>query len=168
LNSLVIDAFRCASLDRWQILWATGPRHFEAVSTAIGQLPANLRLVAYIDDMPSALACADLAVSRAGAMTTSEFLAWGLPSVLVPLPSAAADHQRRNASALETAGVSVVLEEETTTGDQLGDVLSDLGADRSRLTEMAKKALGRARPQAVHDIATAVASLLPPADSEAA
>ncbi|NIP59704.1 MAG: hypothetical protein GWM92_15420, partial [Gemmatimonadetes bacterium] len=69
------------------LLWSTGPAHLDEVRDALGGVPPNwVRIVGYIDDMPSALAAADVAVSRAGAIATSEFLAWSLPAVLVPLP----------------------------------------------------------------------------------
>ena len=56
----------------------------------------------YVDE-GRGFSLARVAVSRGGAMATSEFLAWGIPSILVPLPTAAADHQSRNAAALSDA-----------------------------------------------------------------
>ena len=69
-------------------------RTWHASFEAIGS-PDWVRVVGYMHDMPLALSVSELAVSRAGAMTTSEFLAWGIPSILIPLPTAAADHQAR-------------------------------------------------------------------------
>ena len=59
------------------------------------------------DAMQSALASADFAISRAGAMSLAELCAWGVPMILVPLPTAAADHQTANARTLEAAGFFV-------------------------------------------------------------
>jgi UDP-N-acetylglucosamine--N-acetylmuramyl-(pentapeptide) pyrophosphoryl-undecaprenol N-acetylglucosamine transferase len=69
----------------------------------VGRVGARLP---YIQEMPRALAAADLAVSRAGAMALAELCAWGIPSVLVPLPTAAANHQHHNAVALADAGAA--------------------------------------------------------------
>ena len=163
LNDLLVSVAEDLGALPANILWATGTRHFDDVSRALGPRPENLVLVPYLDDMPLALAVADLAVSRAGAMTTSEFLAWGIPSILVPLPTAAADHQRRNALALQAAGVAVCLEQETTSGATVLSVAEGLITDTEERALMRNKALERARPSATTDIATAVATLLPEA-----
>ena len=67
----------------------------------------RVRVVSYIEDMPSALAWADLAVCRAGAMTLAELQAAGRPAVLVPFPHATDDHQTANAAACGEAGAAV-------------------------------------------------------------
>ena len=115
--------------------------------------------------MYQALAAADLVVSRAGAMATSEFLAWGLPAILVPLPTAAADHQTVNARALEAAGAALHLPEadpagRPLTGAELWREVGALLADSDRLAAMARSARTRARPDAARTIAAAVAELL--------
>ena len=75
----------------------------------------------FLDPMADAYAVADLVVSRAGMMTCAELCAWGLPSILVPLPTAAADHQTANARALEASGASEVLLQAELTPASLGD-----------------------------------------------
>lgn len=146
-----------------RVLWATGPAHFEAVLDRLaGADTARVHIVPYIDDMSSALAAADLAVSRAGAMTTSELLAWGVPALLIPLPTAAEDHQTRNALALEAAGVALHLPEEGLTGAALWAKAAELLADPDSLADMKRRALERARPHGARDLAAAVSRLLPP------
>ena len=61
----------------------------------------NIRIVPYIYSMPEALAAADLAVGRGGALSSAEFTVRGLPAILVPYPYAAEDHQMHNAQVLE-------------------------------------------------------------------
>lgn len=144
-----------------QLLWSTGPDHLESVREALdGREPEWVRAVGYIDDMPAALAAADLAVSRAGAMATSEFLAWGLPAVLVPLPGAAAGHQERNALALERAGAAVHLDEEDLEPGRLWRELERLVSDPGRLEEMARAAARRGRPRAAEEMAEEIGALL--------
>ncbi|TVR63706.1 MAG: undecaprenyldiphospho-muramoylpentapeptide beta-N-acetylglucosaminyltransferase [Gemmatimonadales bacterium] len=149
----------------FQILWSTGPTHLEEVQARLTEVgsPDWVRPVAYIDEMPRALGIASLAVSRAGAMATSEFLAWGIPSILVPLPTAAADHQRKNAAALEEAGAAVLVPEDELDGPDLLRRLLALMTDPERLDGMARCARDRGRPHAARDIAHALARLLPPA-----
>lgn len=146
-----------------QLLWATGPLNLGDVREALGDaaLPDWVRPVGYIEEMPLALALAEVAVSRAGAMGTSEFLAWGIPSILVPLPTAAADHQTRNARALAEAGAAVCLPEPELTPDRLADELEALLADPKRTAAMAAAARARGRPGAAAGIAADLDALLP-------
>lgn len=146
----------------FQLLWSCGPRHESALrGTFASGLPAWVHLTGFIHDIPAALEAADLAVSRAGAMATSEFLAWGLPAVLVPLPTAAGDHQSRNADALEGAGCARHLPESALTGESLLEQVRALMADRGLRDAMAERALERGRPYAAREIARDLLSLLP-------
>lgn len=145
-----------------EILWATGPAHFNAIQRRVDELgiEPHVHTVAYIDAMPNALAAADLAVSRAGAIGTAELLAWGIPALLVPLPTAAADHQTHNARVLADAGAAVLVPETELTPRRLWDELMSLACDASRRDAMAHAARERARPQAAHDIARELLTLL--------
>ena len=146
----------------FQLLWATGPTHFDRVRGRLAELTGVewVKAVGYIDDMPAALASADVAISRAGAMATAELLAWGIPAVLVPLPTAAADHQTHNAAALAAAGAALHLPEAEATPQRVWSALSDLAGDEARRTEMSARARARARPDAAHDIAQRLLTLL--------
>jgi UDP-N-acetylglucosamine--N-acetylmuramyl-(pentapeptide) pyrophosphoryl-undecaprenol N-acetylglucosamine transferase len=112
--------------------------------------------------MPLALSIVELAVSRAGAMATAEFLAWGIPAILVPLPTAAADHQSRNAQALSEAGVAVHLPQHEMTGASLWREVTGLLTDPERRGRMAEAARARGRPNAAEEIAGALDRLLSP------
>ena len=170
LNSGVLDAVRLVvegerpALAGLQILWSTGLGHAEGVARSLADVgaPDWVQTVDYIHDMPHALAAADLAVSRAGAMATSEFLAWGLPSVLVPLPTAAANHQEQNAFALAAAGAAVLLPERELSGERLWSTIEGLAADPVRLETYRKAARERGRPESARRIASSLAGLLPP------
>jgi len=170
LNGAVLDAVRAVEEGKvnlpagLQLLWITGPLHFEGISEALEAMgpPSWVRTLGYAHDMPKALSAATLAVSRAGAMTTSELLAWGVPAVLVPLPTSAADHQRHNAESLEAAGAALHLPEAELTGLSLLETLTDLLSEPGRLQDMKAAALDRGRPEATAEIARAVACLLSP------
>jgi len=145
------------------ILWSTGPRHHADALAALAAAgsPGWVRAVPYIDEMPSALVAADLAVSRAGAMATAELLNHGLPAVLVPLPTAAADHQTKNATALVAAGAAVLAPEEGLSGSGLWSHVTRLADDPALRGAMGAAALKRARPHAAREIAGHIATLLP-------
>jgi UDP-N-acetylglucosamine--N-acetylmuramyl-(pentapeptide) pyrophosphoryl-undecaprenol N-acetylglucosamine transferase len=107
----------------------------------------------YLAPIQGAYAAADLALTRAGALTVAELCAWGIPSVLVPLPTAAADHQRANARALEAAGAALMLEQSELSASTLGSALTTLLAAPERLASMAESAASRGRPDAAERIA---------------
>ncbi len=152
-----------------QLLWSTGTGHGDAVRAALAGLghPAWVRAMDYINDMPRALVAADLAVSRAGAMATSEQLAWGLPAVLVPLPTAAANHQEHNAVALAAAGAAVHIREADMTGERLLSTIEGLVADPARFEALRKSARERGRPESANQIAASLVALLPSAGGDA-
>jgi UDP-N-acetylglucosamine--N-acetylmuramyl-(pentapeptide) pyrophosphoryl-undecaprenol N-acetylglucosamine transferase len=107
----------------------------------------------FIDDMPSALGAADLVISRAGASAIAEICAIGRPSVLLPLATAAGDHQRFNALALERAGAAVCLSAEQDTVGRLSSVLRELLSDGACLTRMGRAALAWGQPHAAAAVA---------------
>ncbi len=170
INSRLLDALiaigegRAREHPAVQLLWATGPTHYEGVSSALARTgsPDWVHILPYIDDMPAALTIADAALSRAGAMTTSEFLAWGIPSLLIPLPSAAANHQELNARALSAQGVAHYLPESEADGLALWEHLGRLLGDSVALATMSRAARERGRPGAAQHIAKRIAELLPP------
>lgn len=150
--------------DVLHLLWVTGTKHFEPVDAAVAAIgrPAWVHTLAYADNMPAALVAADAALSRAGAMTTAEFLNQGLPAILVPLPTSAEDHQMFNARALEAAGAARVVPEPELTPGRLAVEVGDLASHPEVLDRMRASAIERARPDATRRIAADVATFLPP------
>jgi UDP-N-acetylglucosamine--N-acetylmuramyl-(pentapeptide) pyrophosphoryl-undecaprenol N-acetylglucosamine transferase len=145
-----------------EILWATGPSHHEAISGRLMELNLGdwVHAVPYIQEMPKALAAADLAISRAGAMMLAELSAWGIPSVLVPFPHAAANHQHHNAAALADAGAAVMIPESELSAGKLWSELANLVADRERRERLADRAEERGHPDAAARIVAALSKLL--------
>jgi UDP-N-acetylglucosamine--N-acetylmuramyl-(pentapeptide) pyrophosphoryl-undecaprenol N-acetylglucosamine transferase len=107
---------------------------------------------AYIDDMPAALAEASLVVARAGALTLAELAIMGRPAALIPLPTAADDHQTLNALEFQRAGAAVVVPQYGTTPSQLANVVQTLLEDPPRLAKMAEAMRSLARPNATREI----------------
>ena len=171
LNAAILEAIRLvvrdgrAPIPGLQLLWSTGTANGDAMKAALADLgsPEWVHAVDYIHDMSSALAATDLAVSRAGAIATSEFLAWGLPAVLVPLPTAAANHQEHNAVALAACGAAVHLPERELSGERLWSTIEGLAVDPVRLEARRKAARERGRPESAIRIAASLVDLLPPA-----
>lgn len=146
------------------VIWATGKDHYDRYA----HLASNrVAIRPYLSPIADAYAATDIALTRAGAMTTAELCAWGIPSILVPLPTAAADHQTANAKALEAAGVALRVDQKQTTGLQLGDVVTRLAHDAKARENMARRALERARPEAADTIARRILTLLTSTSTEA-
>ena len=169
LNELVLEAVRSvaagerAALDGWQLLWMTGPAHHASIIEELSAFgdPQWVRAVPYIEDMPRVMGATDLALSRAGAMTTSELLAWGVPAILIPLPTSAENHQELNALALQEAGAAVHLDQGGLTADVLWGTITRLADDSPALATMSELARERSRPDATSLIVHDIVSLLP-------
>jgi UDP-N-acetylglucosamine--N-acetylmuramyl-(pentapeptide) pyrophosphoryl-undecaprenol N-acetylglucosamine transferase len=94
----------------------------------------------YIDDMPRCMAAADLVICRCGAMTLSELPAAGKPSILIPSPYVAENHQYHNAMALVDKGAAVCIEEKDLSGDTLWEALCGLMDTPEKLRQMGENA----------------------------
>jgi len=104
--------------------------------------------VAFIGDMPAAFAQADLVVCRSGAGAVSELAAAGKPSILIPFPFAADDHQTKNAEALERAGAAIRSSDKEWTGAKFFETVAALRAEPNRLRSMGEAARKLAKPDA--------------------
>lgn len=143
-----------------QILWQTGKFYATEIAQRLQQTtcPSNLIVTEFVSDMAAAYAVADLVVSRAGASSISELCLLGKPSILVPSPNVAEDHQTHNAMALvKQEAAMLVKDAEALT--QLLPTAIQLVRDTSRLQEIGKQAIKLGKPNAASDIADAVIAL---------
>jgi UDP-N-acetylglucosamine--N-acetylmuramyl-(pentapeptide) pyrophosphoryl-undecaprenol N-acetylglucosamine transferase len=108
----------------------------------------NGEVTAFLDNMPSAFASADLVVCRSGASTVSELAAAGKASVLVPFPFAADDHQLRNAEAMTGIGGARMVLDQEMTGVRLFLEVSELAESPATLRQMSEQARALAKPGA--------------------
>ena len=144
------------------ILHQAGARAAEetrAAFAATGADPARWQVHAFLDDMPARFAAADLLLARSGASTVAELCAAGKPSLLIPFPLAADDHQRRNAEVLAEAGAATMLLEADLTPMRLLTSLKRLLQDRQELQRMSEQARTLARRDAGRRIAGTVRRL---------
>lgn len=146
-----------------QLLWATGPRNYGPIAEELDRLGVTewVKAVPYIHDMGSALAIADMAISRAGAMAIAELCAWGIPSILVPFPHAAANHQHHNAAALDESDAAVMVVESELEPGRLWSELMKLARDPARRAALAARASERGHPDAATEIVDELVRLVP-------
>ncbi len=143
------------------IVHQAGPRQLEATVAAYAASGADAALwsvEAFLTDMPVQYAAADLVLARAGS-TIAELCAAGKPSLLVPLATAADDHQRKNAEVLVEAGAAVMLLQRDVTAESLRSALVELLNDAPRRAIMGERARSLAKPRALEEIGAMVAGL---------
>lgn len=140
------------------VIWATGRGSYQQFAHL--NRPPAIQVIDFLDPIADAYAVADLVVARAGMMSGAELCAWGLPSILIPLPTAAEDHQRYNAEALARAGASRMILQRDLTPELLGSAIRELLGDRARLEAMRQVALGRGKPAAADEIVSYLLTLL--------
>lgn len=119
-----------------------------------------MRVRDYLSPITEAYAASDFAVSRGGAMATAELCAWGIPPIVVPLPTAAADHQTSNARALSEAGAAEWIPQSQFTVDRLDAVVRRLLDNPAELEARKRATLSRARPDAARSIAKSILELV--------
>jgi UDP-N-acetylglucosamine--N-acetylmuramyl-(pentapeptide) pyrophosphoryl-undecaprenol N-acetylglucosamine transferase len=152
VNELVVEAMLLLQREKKApaLLHQTGKADHAAVQQKYAEAGITADARPFIDEMGAAYRGAALVVARAGASTLAELTALGLPSLLIPFPHAADDHQTVNARELEAAGAARVLVQSETTPRALADAIAALFADETARHRMgaAARALGRPRAHA--------------------
>jgi UDP-N-acetylglucosamine--N-acetylmuramyl-(pentapeptide) pyrophosphoryl-undecaprenol N-acetylglucosamine transferase len=121
----------------FNLIFATGEKHFDNVVKETGKLESDkIKILPYIYDMASTLAAADLVISRAGAVSVSEFAALTVPSILIPSPYVTANHQEYNARELERAGGAVIILEKELSSEILFEQIRSLIGNKEELSKM--------------------------------
>lgn len=142
------------AVQRPRVLHQCGASHVEGTLAAYARAGVAAEVVAFIDDMASRYAAADVVICRAGAMTVTELTAAGVPSVLVPFVVSTTVHQRSNAELLAAHGAAIHLPQDEFTPPRVAQVLREL--DRARLQQMAERARALGRPSATRVVADAI------------
>jgi UDP-N-acetylglucosamine--N-acetylmuramyl-(pentapeptide) pyrophosphoryl-undecaprenol N-acetylglucosamine transferase len=143
------------------IIHQTGADQFDEMQVNYAALgyEGRVDVRAYIDDMPGVLGQAAVCVARAGALTLAELAIMRRPAILIPLPTAADDHQTMNALAFERAGAAVLLPQASASATRLGDLVDEILQDPTRRASMAAAMGTLARPAATHDIVAELAAI---------
>lgn len=160
--SSINNAFLEASVNLinkgFQIIHQTGSKNFDEYVIKLKQkypemLNNNSYLVMpFFNNMEVILNASDIAISRAGSLSISELNLCGLPSILVPYPYAAADHQRYNARAMEEAGASIFLEDSDCTQAKFVELISEILDNPQKLEQMKNINKALSKPDATKNI----------------
>ncbi len=154
LNTLLPEALTCGGLlpVGFKVLHQTGRDDETAVRTAYQAAGIKAEVAAFFTDMAAVYAQASLVVSRAGATTLAELSALGKPSILVPFPFAADDHQTKNAEALVFGGAARMFLEKDLSAKVLGQSIVEIITNHDLRQQMSLAAKRQAKPEAVETI----------------
>ena len=156
LNKRVLDALPKLKGRAIQVIHLTGKSDVETARSAYASAGVSAYVAAFHHAMQDAYAAADLAIARSGAASLTEISYFGLPSVLIPFPFAADDHQTANAAIFDRARAGILLKESDATGDTLAQIISSFLDTPAQLEGMAQ----RSRQLAPTDAASRVAETI--------
>ncbi len=157
VNRAVLSSLKELAEQNVQILHITGPGDFQEVKDQYAKVDdIHAEVIAFCHQMELAYSVADLAIARSGASSMSELAYFGVPSLLVPYPHAADDHQTRNAEIFHRAGAARLIPESQLNSETLLTAVRDLLLDDAAAQRMADAA----KKLSVRDSAEVIASLV--------
>ena len=152
LNESVMHNLQLISETDVQVIWQTGSYYYQEMLERLGSnCPENLLPMEFVSRMDLAYSVADVVISRAGAGTISELCLLGKPSVLVPSPNVAEDHQTKNAQSLVDNQAALLIKDADSKESLLIETFKLLG-DKQRLKSLSENILKLGRPNAAKDI----------------
>jgi len=168
LNEMILSALPLLAEKNWQFLHLTGANDFEKVKTAYAAQKLKAVVKPFLAEMDLALGAAIVCVSRSGASSLAEIAAMRLPSLLVPYPTAADNHQFFNALAFEKTGAAKLLEQKNSTPEKVAAILVEL-VESEMLRSTMRSALAQWHaPKAAEQIAENILSAIAQQQEKAA
>ena len=149
LNKIMNTAINSLQQEGVQVIWQTGYNQFSKFQHHDSDA---VRVVPFINLMSDAYALSDLIISRAGALTLSEITVCGKPSILIPFPGAAGDHQMKNAKVLAKANAAQLIDEKDLSSSLLVKTVLKLLHNKEKLEQMADQTKNLAKPDATETI----------------
>tara|TARA_Y100000588_G_scaffold390438_1_gene495940 strand:+ start:1022 stop:2101 length:1080 start_codon:yes stop_codon:yes gene_type:complete len=153
VNNLLMKTMH--RLPEVQVLHLSGANDLDEVRKSYASRKCPSQVHAFLTEMPEAMAAATLAITRSGASSLAELAAAGVPSIMMPLPSSADNHQLANARAVAEIGGGIIVEEKMSSG-QMGSIISTLLNDKAKLNTMSKNIRKLDRPDAAKRIAARI------------
>ena len=144
INQAVEELIKDKKNEKYQIIWATGPKQYDLVKEYFEKNDINInridnvKIIPYIYNMEEMMNISDLMVCRSGAMTITEISIVGKPAIFIPLPSMSANRQEDNALVLKKIGAAKIILNEKLTSENLASEINDIIYDEHELAEMGK------------------------------
>lgn len=150
INNAWKNNFESLQNSEYQLLWQTGKTDFPILKKFNG-LSNNIQLKEFIYDMPTAYSAADIIVARAGAMSISELSLVGKPCIFVPLPSAAEDHQTKNAKSLVKENAAIMIHDNEIS-DSILPTITELAKNTSKREFISQNFFNLGKPNSTKEI----------------
>ena len=151
VNAAIVELAKTIDDPNTKIILSVGKQRYKEVMEEAKNWPKNIEVFEYIKDPEVYLSACDLFVGRAGAITCAEVQAVGAPSVLIPYPYAAQDHQTYNAKTFVEGKAGILVPDDQAV-EKLPGIVKELLADKKRMQEMRKNA----RELAIYDAAARI------------
>jgi UDP-N-acetylglucosamine--N-acetylmuramyl-(pentapeptide) pyrophosphoryl-undecaprenol N-acetylglucosamine transferase len=142
-----------------QLIWQTGKLDYAGIKALPESSHALCQIHEFINDMPLAYSAADIIISRAGAIAISELCLVQKPIILVPLPTAAGDHQTKNAQVLAKQGAAILVKD-SMQKEQLWPALQDLIKSNEKRQKLSQNIANFALPKATKNIVAKIQEIL--------
>ena len=161
INNAMVEALKNLPHERLNIVHQTGVGDYETIRELYNRAGWGdvAEVKQYISQMVDEFAKSDLIICRAGATSCAEIAAAGKTALLIPLPTAADDHQRKNAEALEKAGAAKMILQSDLSGEKLAEEITALINSPEKITAMEKAAKSLARKDAAEVTVNLIESL---------
>lgn len=140
LNETMVEFINNTTINEYEIIYATGPKHYDEIKSLIKVDNPNVKIEKYIYNMEEVMVASDLAICRSGALTVTELGIVGIPAILIPFPYAAENHQFFNAKTIEDSNAGIIIEEKDLTCDKLKETINDILNNKEKLDSMTKNA----------------------------
>lgn len=158
MNQAAVSAFPAFEGQDFQVLFVTGRIHYQQLADQV-TVPANVKMVPYVDDMPAILPDISLIIGRAGATSIAEITALGIPAVLIPSPNVTGNHQLINAQSLVRGGAAELIEE-TKIDASFGQRIVTLMNSEQKLNAMSAAAKELGTPDAADQLIQVLESVM--------
>ena len=149
LNILIKKIIPKLSTLNIQILWQTGDKEYLKYKK---NNTTTTKVIPFIHNMADAYSISDLIICRSGALTLSEITICGKPSILIPLPNSAANHQLKNAQVLEKKGAALIMEEKKIKSNVFYNIILNLLKNNKKLKKMSNASKTLGKPNSTKDI----------------
>ncbi len=160
VNSILKDTVGKFKDKDYQVVLVAGKNGYDKMLEEVSEIPSNVSIVPYVDDMPSLLSVCDIVVSRAGASTIAELTALGSAMILIPSPYVASNHQEYNAMELVNKNAAKMIKENELTSERLLDEIDQLFQDPSSFYTMKENAKQLGKVNACKDITKVMVELI--------
>ena len=159
INEFILAGYDRLAASGYQVIWQTGGYYFEEMKRRVTNPSTNILLKDFVREMQYAYAVADVVISRAGALSIAELMLTGKPSILVPSPNVAEDHQTINAMALVERDAAVLVKDNEA-AEKLMDSAFELIEDEDRKRILSENIKRMSHPNSAKDIANEILKLI--------